>query len=99
MTKINYCSTCCNSEADAELVSYYTNHKGKRAFQCKDCMEGSNCFTCECCGDGLATECVDYKPSGYREWWCLDCAIDHDKTVFSKKNSWYYEQPENLTED
>jgi hypothetical protein len=55
---------------------------------CMDCYDGSNTFTCDCCGNGLAGECVDYDKDhtwfGMREWWCSSCVIDEltgDATV------------------
>ena len=87
-----YCSTCMNTAEDSKPASYYTDHKGNREWQCEDCMEGSNCFTCEFCGAGLATECVDYKPSGYREWWCLDCAEEEDRAVGKHNQGWIFDE-------
>ena len=64
----------------------------KQHFQCEDCMNGSNCFTCECCGDGLATQQVDYKPSGYREWWCHSCVDSHERVRYKYDNEWIFKQ-------
>jgi len=55
-------------------------------------MEGSNCFTCEGCGDGLASECVDYVPSRYREWWCISCAEDHESVRLDFENNWIFKE-------
>lgn len=74
------CSTCLNGPEDSPLVSTYINHKGQIRHQCQDCMDGSNCFTCECCGDGLASQQIDYK-SGLREWWCTDCKEKYSKEL------------------
>lgn len=85
------CSTCLNGPEDSPMVSTYINHKDEKRLQCQDCMDGSNCFTCESCGDGLATEQVDYVPSGLREWWCSDCTEDDEGRVFkSSKNEWVF---------
>lgn len=87
------CSTCLNGPEDSPLVSAYINHKGEKRLQCQDCMDGSNCFTCECCGDGLATEQVDYV-SGYREWWCSDCTEFEERLFKSStgKNEWVFKE-------
>lgn len=49
---------------------------------CETCYDGSACFTCEFCQDGLATEVVDYDKRhdnyGQREHWCASCVIDND---------------------
>jgi len=73
---MNECSTCLNSPEDSPLVSTYINHKDQVSWQCQDCMDGSNCFTCEFCGEGLAMNQVDHA-SGLREWWCSSCKEDH----------------------
>jgi len=61
-------------------------------YQCADCMNGSNCFTCEGCGDGLASECVDYVSNGYREWWCISCAEDHENVRHDFENNWIFKE-------
>jgi hypothetical protein len=64
----------------------------KQYYQCSDCMDGANCFTCEGCGDGLASECVDYVPSRYREWWCISCAEDHESVRLDIENNWIFKE-------
>jgi hypothetical protein len=59
-------------------------------------MGGSNCFTCESCGDGLASQQVDYKPSNYREWWCISCTEDHYAVTFIVSNRWLFTEEEKL---
>ena len=84
------CSTSMNGPEDSPLVSTYTNHKGQIRHQCQDCMDGSNCFTCEACGNGLATQQVDHE-SGLREWWCSDCCKVHDTTKVGK-HAWFFSE-------
>ena len=77
---MNECSTCLNKPEDSPLVSTYVNHKDEESWQCQDCMDGSNCFTCEFCGNGLATEQIDFA-SGLREWWCIYCKEERPATL------------------
>lgn len=86
------CSTCLNGPEDSPLVSSYISHKDHVRWQCQDCMDGSNCFTCEFCGSGLASEQVDYVPSGLREWWCIGCTEDEERLFKSStnKNEWVF---------
>ena len=51
-----------------------------------DCCSGEDVFTCECCGNGLATErvpFVDTSGIGYDPntehavWFCSDCKDNH----------------------
>jgi hypothetical protein len=81
-----------NGPEDSPLVSSYINHKDEKRWQCQDCMDGSNCFTCEFCGSGLASEQVDYVPSGLREWWCIGCTEDEERLFKSStnKNEWVF---------
>ena len=48
-----------------------------------DCCDGKNVFTCECCGNGLATERmpfvdtsgIEFDPNTeHAVWFCVDCA-------------------------
>jgi len=84
------CSTCLNGPEDSPLVSKYINHKDQVRWQCQDCMNGSNCFTCEFCGSGLASEQVDYEPSGLREWWCIGCTDDEERVSSIRTNEWIF---------
>lgn len=43
---------------------------------CESCFNGWDYFTCEFCGDGLASEQIDFS-NGMREWWCIGCKEDH----------------------
>ena len=38
---------------------------------------GEHTFTCEFCGNGLATERITTKNDN-TEWWCEDCRAKHD---------------------
>lgn len=59
------CYKCC--------ASLPTNHGTSDEYpMCEDCYHGTHDFTCEFCGDGLATQKIDFK-NGMREWWCPDC--------------------------
>lgn len=53
-----------------------------------DCCDGSDVFTCESCGNGLATERIgfvdssgiDYDPNTeHAIWVCSDCKVRADK--------------------
>lgn len=83
MTK--QCYSCPKVITDISSASMFLEGD-KQRYQCSDCMEGANCFTCECCGDGLAMQQVDYK-SGYREWWCSSCTEDMKEWGWVSKNS------------
>lgn len=98
-TKSVICYSCVAEipSITAPDVGSFIDRKGKQEFQCEDCMNGSNCFTCEFCGNGLATEQVDYEPSGYREWWCFDCAENEDRarsTNILEDRTWIFEEKE-----
>ena len=64
----------------ADETEVYWRYENTNYPICMDCYNGSNTFTCDCCGDGLAGECVDYGRNhtwlGMREWWCSSCVID-----------------------
>jgi hypothetical protein len=84
------CYSCPEMIDDLSKASMFLEGKTKR-FQCEDCMDGANCFTCEFCGDGLATQQVDY-PSGYREWWCISCTEDYDYASLKTGNEWLFKE-------
>jgi len=88
---------CYSCENEIENLSTASQILGKftQEFQCDDCMSGANCFTCEACGDGLASEQVDYSASHYREWWCDSCTEDEDKVTFISENTWVFKEEEN----
>lgn len=54
---------------------------------CQSCFDGETCFTCEMCGNGLASEQVDYS-NGWREWWCVSCCEDQ-KLENLGDNAWH----------
>lgn len=84
------CYSCSQEIENVATASQILGYD-KPMFQCEDCMNGSNCFTCECCEDGLATEQVDY-PSRYREWWCSSCTEDHDAVSLVEENEWLFKE-------
>lgn len=73
------CYTCSNPIDDLETASRFLDTEENQHFQCPSCMDGSHCFTCEFCGNGIASERVDYVPSGYREYWCEGCTAGVSK--------------------
>lgn len=85
------CYSCQKEIEDITTASQILGYD-KPMFQCEDCMDGSNCFTCECCGDGLATQQVDYMPSRYREWWCTSCAEDHEQVSLNSDDEWIFKE-------
>jgi len=89
MTKECYsCPEIITNIGDASMFITGDN----QYYQCADCMNGSNCFTCNGCGDGLASECVDYVSNGYREWWCISCAEDHENVRHDFENNWIFKE-------
>jgi hypothetical protein len=85
------CYSCPEMILNIGEASMFMNGT-KQHYQCEDCMNGSNTFTCGSCYDGLATEQVDYKPSGYREWWCSSCTEDHEFVSLNSKNEWIFKE-------
>jgi hypothetical protein len=74
-------------QAEMLVVALQVGETGLLDFNedCDECMgahgteHGEHTYTCEFCGNGLATERIETKAGN--EWWCEDCRIKYKDGV------------------